>query len=173
MPKPILFCDICNNKNVINWLRFANQYQYQALKNFFSISIHKNFIKDVAAAVLSRRVNAASSSGGLRVGRGHHVSPRLLSYLYFFVPPTTIRSFCPPFGFGVRASATLGRPRVVNGPTCLSASRHLCSDPSRGSSLSCLSSLTVSSSFFSLFIEDWEDIIFQFDSWIKYVLVVL
>jgi len=96
----------------------------------------ENLIKDVAAAVLSGRVNAASSSGGLRVGRGHHVSSRLLGYPCFSVSLTTVGSLCPAFKLGVRASATLGRPRVANGPTCLSASRHLCSDPSRGSSLS-------------------------------------
>lgn len=63
------------------------------------------------------------------MGRGHHVSSRLLDSLRLFVPQTTVPSLRPRFGPGVRASATLGRPRVANRPTCLSASRHLCSDP--------------------------------------------
>lgn len=78
---------------------------------------------------VSAQGSRAPSSGGLRVGRGHHVSSRLLDSLRLFVPQTTVPSLRPPFGPGVRASATLGRPRVANGPTCLSASRHLCSDP--------------------------------------------
>lgn len=78
------------------------------------------YIKDVGSLVeKSKRDSRATSSGGLRVGRGHHVSPRLHGSVCFFIPSTTARSLCPPFRPGVRASATLGRPRVANGPACL------------------------------------------------------
>lgn len=58
-------------------------------------------------------------SGGLRVGRGHHVSSGLFESRSIFVASITPHSLYPYPHHDVRAPATLGRPRVANGPTCL------------------------------------------------------
>lgn len=90
------------------------------LAKFLCSSVRESFIKDVGSLVeMSKRGSRTPSSGGLRVRRGHHVSPRLRGSLYLFVPLTRVHSLHLLLGLGVRASATLGRPRVANRPICL------------------------------------------------------
>lgn len=99
------------------------------LAKFQSRSAHESFIKDVGSLV------EKSKRGSLRLrlrevfawGEATMFLPDSGS-LYFFVAPTTARSHRPALETGVRASATLGRPRVANGPTGLPALRHLSSD---------------------------------------------
>lgn len=120
-----------------------------------SRSADESFIKDVGSLVerskhgsLGLRLREVFAWGEATMFLPDSGSPR------FSVPLTTARSHRPALGHGVRASATLGRPRVANGPTCLPALRHLSSDLPRFSFLFPLSiSLSLfASSFSSLFV---------------------
>lgn len=101
-----------------------------------SRSADESFIKDVGSLVerskrgsLGLRLREVFAWGEATMFLPDSGSPR------FSVPLTTARSHRPALGHGVRASATLGRPRVANGPTCLPALRHLSSDLPRFSLL--------------------------------------
>lgn len=82
--------------------------------------MHESFIKDVGSLVekskrgsLGLRLREVFAWGEATMFLPDSGSP------HFSVPLTIARSHRPALGHGVRASATLGRPRVANGPTCL------------------------------------------------------
>lgn len=72
------------------------------LAKFLCNNVRESFIEDVGSLVeKGKRGSRTPSSGGLRVRRGHHVSPRLRGSLHLFVPLTRVHSLHLLLGPGV------------------------------------------------------------------------